>query len=387
MRFAPCSSRVLIFPVLAVTAWAATIQRSGAQTFTNSTSIAVPAAGTLQGPASPYPSAISVSGAGSQLTSISVTVSNFTHLYPADVDMLLVGPQGQNVMLMSDVGTFFPVAGLTFTFNNTASTSMPSGSMLMSGTFAPTNFDPVGNVDGFPAPAPLVGPYGSSFAPFLNTDPNGTWSLYIVDDVAGNDGQFAGGWAMTITTAGPPALQLNAAVSRKTHGGVGDFDVNLPLMGAPGVECRNSGGNHTLIFTFSTPVVSGNASVTSGTGTVSGSPTFSGTTMTVNLTGVTDVQTLGVTLANVTDNTAQVLPNTTVKANFLIGDVSGNSSVNGTDVSQVKSVVGVGLNAGNFRNDVIVNGAFNSSDVGQVKATSGNFIPAPPSPPATARAK
>lgn len=58
---------------------------------------------------------------------------------------------------MSDVGTFFPVAGLNFTFNDTATTSMPSGSMLMSGTFAPTNFDPVGDVDGFPAPAPLVG--------------------------------------------------------------------------------------------------------------------------------------------------------------------------------------------------------------------------------------
>lgn len=193
-----------------------------------------------------------------------------------------------------------------------------------------------------------------------------------MDDVAGNDGQFAGGWSMTITTAGPAALLLNSAVSRKTHGAAGDFDVNLPLMGAPGVECRNGGGNHTLVFMFSNNVVSGNATVATGVGSVSGSPTFSGNTMTVNLTGVTDAQTLSVTLVNVTDNTAQVLPNTTVNVNFLIGDVSGGSSVNGADVAQVKSFAGMTANAGNFRNDVIASGAINAADIGQVKATSGN---------------
>ncbi len=107
----------------------------------------------------------------------------------------------------------------------------------------------------------------------------------------------------------PPApLQLTTAVSRKTHAGAGDFDIPLPLTGTPGVECRNSAGNHTLVFTTSNTLVSGNASVTTGTGSVSGSPIFVGNTMTVNLTGVTDVQTLTVTLSGVTDSFAQVLP-------------------------------------------------------------------------------
>ncbi len=44
-------------------------------------------------------------------------------------------------------------------------------------------------------------------------------------------------------------------------------------------------------------LVSGNASVTSGTGNVSGAPIFADNTMTVNLTGVTDVQRLTVTLS------------------------------------------------------------------------------------------
>ncbi len=45
-------------------------------------------------------------------------------------------------------------------------------------------------------------------------------------------------------------LQLTAAVSRKTHGGAGDFDDPLPLSGKPGVECRSSGGRTRFVFSF-----------------------------------------------------------------------------------------------------------------------------------------
>ena len=46
-----------------------------------------------------------------------------------------------------------------------------------------------------------------------------------------------------------PAFTLNSAVSRKTHGAAGPFDVPLPLSGAPGVECRSGGanGDHTIV--------------------------------------------------------------------------------------------------------------------------------------------
>ena len=252
--------------VLVAAALMAVASLASAQTFTNSASITIPNSGAALGAATLYPSPITVSGVGAQLTGISVTLNNFSHFYPADVDILLVGPCGQNVMLMSDVGTFFPVNNLTPTFDNVSGTSMPSANQLSSGTFMPTNFDPVGDVDGFPAPAPLVGPYGSSFAPLIGTNPNGTWSLYIVDDVAGNNGELAGGWSITVTTAAAPALQLTGAVSRKRTPGVGDFDVNLPLMGTPGVECRSGGAGHTLVFAFTNNITGGSASVTSGSG-------------------------------------------------------------------------------------------------------------------------
>ncbi len=345
-----------------------------AQTFSNTSSITIPNSGAATGAASLYPAPITVSGVATQLTAISVTLNGFSHAYPADVDVLLVGPNGQNVMLMSDVGTFFPVSNLTFTFNNSSATDMPSGAQLASGTFAPTNFDPVGDVDGFPAPAPLVGPYGSSFAPLIGANPNGIWKLYIVDDVDGNSGQLSGGWSITVTTA-TPALHLTSAVSRKTHGAAGDFDVNLPLGGTPGVECRTGASGHTLVFTFTNAMISGTASVTGGVGSVSGSPVISGNTMTVNVAGVVNAQTLTVTLQGLTDTFAQSLPNTSVNVDFLLGDTTANDIVNSSDISQVKGQVGVPVSASNFREDVTVSGAINTSDVTQVKMNSGNVVP------------
>src|SRR5205823_5072694 len=50
-------------------------------------------------------------------------------------------------------------------------------------------------------------------------------------------------------------LTLTGAVSRKTHGGVseGTFDIDLPLTGSPGIECRTTGGtnDYTMVVTFS----------------------------------------------------------------------------------------------------------------------------------------
>jgi len=170
-------------------------------------------------------------------------------------------------------------------------------------------------------------------------------------------------------------LLLTGGVSRKTHGGAGTFDINLPLSGEPGVECRSNAGNYTQVFTFDNNVVSGSAAVTSGTGSVSGSPTFSGNTMTVNLTGVADVQTITVTLTGVTDVLSQVLPPTPVSMNVLIGDVNANKTVNATDVALVKSQVGQAVSGSNFREDANADGSLSSSDVALTKSRVGNGLP------------
>jgi uncharacterized delta-60 repeat protein len=119
----------------------------------------------------------------------------------------------------------------------------------------------------------VLQPDGKIVAVGFNATPTNNFSEFALARYLGSSG----------------SLSLTSAVSRKTHGSAGTFDVPLPLTGEPGVECRSSTGHHTLVFTFSTDVVSGSASVTSGIGNVSGNPIFADNTMTVNLTGVTDV--------------------------------------------------------------------------------------------------
>ncbi|WP_353957823.1 hypothetical protein [Peribacillus sp. NJ4] len=71
-------------------------------TFPNPTPIIIN--GDTQGPAAPYPSFINVAGLTGTIAEVTVTLNNMSHTFPADLDILLVGPQGQNVLLMSDAG-------------------------------------------------------------------------------------------------------------------------------------------------------------------------------------------------------------------------------------------------------------------------------------------
>ena len=226
-------------------------------------------------------------------------------------------------------------------------------------------------------------PYTGGVSTFDGT----TWTHYTPDNSPLTHWQvvaveFDGNgnlWASTISEGvvqimigtAPQALQFISAVSRKTHGSAGDFDVDLPVLGTPGVECRSSGGSHTLVFTLNNNVISGNAAVSSGIGIVVGSPVFSGNTMSINLTGVGNAQSLTVTLSGVTDQFSQVLPDTSVTAKMLIGDTNGNGVVNASDVSQTKSRSGQTATNANFRSDVVINGAINASDLALVKSRSG----------------
>ena len=55
-----------------------------------------------QGRATPYPSIIPVSGLNGTVSAVSVSFYDMSHTYPADIDILLVGPHGESVVVMSD---------------------------------------------------------------------------------------------------------------------------------------------------------------------------------------------------------------------------------------------------------------------------------------------
>jgi hypothetical protein len=58
----------------------------------------------------------------------------------------------------------------------------------------------------------------------------------------------------------------------------------------------------------------------------------------------------------------------------LIGDTTGNYTVNSSDLSQVSAQSGQLVTVLNFRQDVTVNGSISSSDVSLTKSKSGTGI-------------
>ncbi len=162
-------------------------------TFSNTATIAIPSSGN----ASPYPSTITVSGMPGLINHVTVTITNLTHTNPDDIDILLVGPGGQSMILMSDAGGTPDISNVTLTFDDAAASSLPNNSTITSGTYKPSNFG--SGTDTFSSPAP-AGPYSSTLSVFNGQNPNGTWSLYVVDDLSPNSGSIGKGWMLKVTT-------------------------------------------------------------------------------------------------------------------------------------------------------------------------------------------
>ena len=164
------------------------------------------------------------------------------------------------------------------------------------------------------------------------------------------------------------------AFSRKTHGAAGVFDINLPLTGFPGVECRsNLSGQYQIVLNFGRPVIFDIPYLGSGTGQVNTSSGNGTDTVTVNLTGVANAQRITLTLANTSSGTPPA--NLNVPVGILFGDTTGNGSVSATDLGQIKAVSGQSATAANFRSDVNASGSINSTDIGQAKGASGTTLP------------
>ncbi len=174
-------------------------------------------------------------------------------------------------------------------------------------------------------------------------------------------------------------VPLTAVVSRKVHGNAGTFDVDLPLTGPRGIECRTGGanGNYTIVFKFANPLTSvGAARVSSGTGSVSSSAIDSDPHQyVVNLTGVTNAQVLTVSLTNVNDSAGNSSNAVSASMALLVGDSTADTFVNSADISQTKSQSGQAVSTSNFREDVTVDGSINSADISLVKSKSGTGLP------------
>ena len=183
-----------------------------APAYFNTTSITVPTSGV----GNQYPSSIVVSGIVGSVVDVNVSLFGVTHTNPDDLDILLVGPTGQKVIILSDVGGTPDISGVNLVLDDQAASFLPDSTQLISGTYKPTN---IGGGDTFTSPAP-AGPYASLLSAFLGTNPNGTWSLYVLDDASSNSGSITGGWGLTFelgnsAPTNPTDVQL-AAIDEDT---------------------------------------------------------------------------------------------------------------------------------------------------------------------------
>jgi subtilisin-like proprotein convertase family protein len=181
------------------------------QSFSSTATITVPASGTgatTGAPATPYPSNITVSGVPAGFKRLTVTFVGMNHTFPDDVDVLLVSPTGRKMIVLSDAGGSNAWSNTTITLDDDAVTSLSDTGSNGSGTYKPGNFGTA--QDPFPSPAP-AGTYLSA-APggtdtltsaFVGQNPNGVWSLYVVDDASADTGNFSGGWQISFATSSP----------------------------------------------------------------------------------------------------------------------------------------------------------------------------------------
>ena len=227
-----------LFSSGSISNWNLTI--TPATSFSNQGSITINDAATSgEGvPATPYPSQIAVSGLRGEIADVAITLHGFSHTKPSDVSLLLVGP-GFAFLPLSHAGGQTGESDVTFTLDDRGAGLLPQAN------FSGNTFQPAAYANGvttaFPSPAPgswaSPAPVGTATfgSTFGSSDPNGLWSLYVMDDNPGGQGSLAGGWSLTITVKCPTPTICQAA------SGTNPSSFNQPVTFTSAVTATGSG--------------------------------------------------------------------------------------------------------------------------------------------------
>lgn len=203
-------------------------------------------------PTANYPATINVASGPSNVGSVKVTLFDlFYDGNPTNIDVLLVAPDGRNIILMADTsdGTS-PLTPTTITFSDQAGQVLPDDGPLTSGTFEPTSYgDPETS---FPSPAP-AGPYNepgsadggtpSMSSVFAGTSAVGNWRLFIRSDagagfqrMGGGEVTIAGGWGLQLLAPSAAPATISGRVSDVRGRAVGNATVSV--QGGDGIVRR-----------------------------------------------------------------------------------------------------------------------------------------------------
>jgi subtilisin-like proprotein convertase family protein len=326
---------------------------TGGQTFTQSTVVNMPAGQptTTSGNFGPYPSTIVVSGLPTSGYGVAtITFNGISHTWTSDLDIVLVSPSGQPVILLSDASGSNDMINANIVFKDGAAV-FPNVNPIPSGTYAPIN---VGAADTWPAP----GPGGVTQAtPTLSTytgNFNGTWSLYGLDQFAGDFGKI-NSWSITFTplpaatvswTGAAGTIFTDAAATVPYVTGSNSsvvfvkptvtttYTATISSGPCAGVNTNTVNVNPLPVVTVSPSSACGPVVLTaSGANTYAWSPALglsgtTGATVTANPAATTTYTVTGTTTATGCVNTATALVNSAPTASVLSSPVAFNFQLN-----------------------------------------------------------
>ncbi len=199
--------------------------------YCNQGAVSVPS---TMGEATPYPSKVFVSGFTGDISALTVQLNNISSSDIALTDLLLVGPTGSTIVPFANIGNNSTISGVNVSLSDSASSLLPSGSTLTSGTFKPSAFT---TGLSFPAPAPATfsyaAPYGSATltSQFGGTSPNGTWELFAIASADGGAATIGGGWCVSLEAPVAP----NVSAVSTTYGSTAGVPASATFIGSGGI--------------------------------------------------------------------------------------------------------------------------------------------------------
>jgi streptogramin lyase len=215
------------------------------------------------------------------ITDVNVRVTGISHTFPDDLDLILVPPNGQAIMLASDVGSAvgsrvspiaskqsYPANGITLGFDDASPFSLRDRMPLVSGIYKPTNVaDPVGgDLDGG-NPAPSA-PFASTLNSQQGFGANGDWRLFVFDDGSTSKdrvGRVFGGWGLDVETE----VQINAEKAGSGTGTITSSPAGISCA-ANGSQCNALFPSDADVVLTATPAAGSRHSLWSGCDSVSG---------------------------------------------------------------------------------------------------------------------
>jgi hypothetical protein len=222
-----------------------TVARADVGTFSNPTTITIPAVGQ----AFPYPSDIQVTGLAGAIADVNATLITMNHGFADDIEALMVAPGGQTTVLIADAGGSATVVNDTITLDDQALFVAPDTGGFVGGlSYRPADYDMPG-LEPYNPPAPPP-PHGLTMSTSNGSNPNGTWSLYVFDDKFPDSGQFSGGWSVNVTTSTSPGVVppgFPPAICARKPVTVGGTAGNDLLTGTAGADVIASGAGNDKI--------------------------------------------------------------------------------------------------------------------------------------------